>query len=90
MKKFKFKTSVGEWFGEFDETKGKESEGCIVYDYDDIKIENIHKVLGRNHGCLFDGKVHSIIRIGNGEYWLFIDLDDGYYGCPEYLLEILD
>jgi len=88
MKKFKFKTSVGEFFGEFDETT--ELKVQERRSYENVKIQNVDKILGRNHGCLFDGKVHSIIRIGNGEYWLFIDLDDGYYGCPEYLLEILD
>ena len=91
-KKFKFKTSRGEFALEIDETKKYivKSENCNdLIIYRDIFYSG--EIFNRKHkDYLYDGWFFEVVQLENGEFWVFIELSDGHYGAPEYLLEEIE
>lgn len=86
MAKYRFRTSIGYVELEFDPATLKEDRlvghpaGVSSSTFDILSgkefIDQLYK------GCLSD-----IVRSADGSLWAIIDLEDGYYGSPEYLLE---
>ena len=96
MSIFKFRTSRGDILVEFEEDNFSEQHNKQIENYTILSSEEDQKkVCGDiwtfNRGekelpALYDGDFGPISKSDNGEYWIYIELDDGNYGTPEYLL----
>jgi len=102
MKKFRAKTSIGDVYVELDETKGEKDiifdiieDGIetVIFHWKHFKViepENSSIKLYKTE-CgpigLYKGSPYCVRKYPNGDYFLEIELDDSYYGTPEYYLE---
>ena len=80
-----FKTRIFKPHRNFRKNRDDENEERIITETPpgSVKVESGQECISQN----YDGSVEWVTKAEDGSLWAHVDLSDGYYGSPEYLLE---